>query len=43
MIDTSAFKKGVCLVFRDEPVVITDISVSTPTTTGIKSNRRRIR
>lgn len=37
MIDTSAFKKGVCLVYRDEPVVITDLSVSTPTARGANS------
>ncbi|MCP3917535.1 MAG: elongation factor P [bacterium] len=34
MIDTSAFKKGVCLVYKDQPVMITDMSVSTPTARG---------
>lgn len=34
MIDTSAFKKGVCLTYKGQPVVITDMSVSTPTARG---------
>jgi elongation factor P len=34
MIDTNAFKKGVCLLFRGQPVVITDLAVSTPTARG---------
>ena len=31
MIDTSSFKKGVCLQLRGEPVIIVDYQVSTPT------------
>ena len=34
MIDTSNFKKGVCLVYKDEPCIIVDYSVSTPTARG---------
>ena len=34
MIDTSAFKKGVCLVYKGGPVIIVDYSVSTPTARG---------
>ncbi|MEM6674701.1 MAG: elongation factor P [Planctomycetota bacterium] len=34
MLDTSDFKKGVCLVYRDEPCIIVDYSVSTPTARG---------
>ena len=34
MLDTSAFKKGVCLVFRKEPMIILDFTVSTPTARG---------
>ena len=34
MLDTSAFKKGVCLVFKGMPCMITDYSVSTPTARG---------
>ena len=34
MLDTSAFKKGVCIVFRSDPMVILDYSVSTPTARG---------
>lgn len=34
MIDTSAFKKSVCLVYKGEPVIIVDYSVSTPTARG---------
>jgi len=34
MIDTSSFKKGVCLVLRGGPVMILDYSVSTPTARG---------
>lgn len=34
MIDTTAFKKGVCLMLRGEPVIIADYSVSTPTARG---------
>ena len=34
MIDTSAFKKGVCLVYKGEPMMIVDLAVSTPTARG---------
>lgn len=34
MIDTSAFKKGACLMLRGEPVMIVDYQVSTPTARG---------
>ncbi len=34
MIDTSSFKKGVCLVLKGEPVIIVDYTVSTPTARG---------
>jgi elongation factor P len=34
MIDTSGFKKGVCLIYRGEPVIIADYTVSTPTARG---------
>jgi len=34
MIDTSSFKKGVCLQLRGEPVMIVDYQVSTPTARG---------
>ena len=34
MIDTSAFKKGVCFVYKGEPMIIADYSVSTPTARG---------
>lgn len=34
MIDTSSFKKGRCLLLRGEPVMITDVQVSTPTARG---------
>ena len=34
MIDTSGFKKGVCLQLRGEPVMIVDYQVSKPTARG---------
>jgi len=34
MIDTTNFKKGLCLVYRDEPCIIVDYTVSTPTARG---------
>ena len=34
MIDTSAFKKGVCLVYKGDPVIIVSYTVSTPTARG---------
>ncbi len=34
MIETSDFKKGVCLVFRDAPMIIVDVTFSTPTARG---------
>ncbi len=34
MIDTSSFKKGVCLIYKGEPVIITSYTVSTPTARG---------
>lgn len=34
MIDTSGFKKGVCVVHRDQPCIIVDYTVSTPTARG---------
>lgn len=34
MLDTSDFKKGVCLVYKDEPCIIVDYTVSTPTARG---------
>ena len=34
MLDTSVFKKGVCLVYKGEPMIILDYSVSTPTARG---------
>ena len=37
MIDTSAFKKGVCLVYKGEPMMVVDYSLSTPTARGANS------
>ena len=34
MIETNAFKRGVCLVFRDQPMMIVDVNFSTPTARG---------
>lgn len=34
MLDTSNFKKGVCLVYKGDPMIIADYSVSTPTARG---------
>lgn len=34
MIEASSFKKGVCIVYKGEPVVIVDYTVSTPTARG---------
>ncbi len=34
MIDTTGFKKGVCIVYKDEPCIIVDYTVSTPTARG---------
>ena len=34
MIDTTDFKKGVCFVFKGEPCIIVDYTVSTPTARG---------
>ncbi len=34
MLDTTNFKKGVCLVYKGEPMIIADYSVSTPTARG---------
>jgi elongation factor P len=34
MIDTSTFKKGVCLVYKGDPVIIVSYTVSTPTARG---------
>lgn len=34
MIDTSSFKRGVCLQFRGEPMIIVDVTFSTPTARG---------
>ncbi len=34
MIETNTFKKGVCLVYKGEPMIIVDYSVSTPTARG---------
>ena len=34
MIDVSDFKKGVCLVYKDAPMIIVDVSYSTPTARG---------
>lgn len=34
MIDTAAFKKGVCLVYKGDPVIIVSYTVSTPTARG---------
>lgn len=34
MIETSGFKKGVCLVYKGEPMVIVDVTFSTPTARG---------
>lgn len=34
MIDTGNFKKGVCFIFRGEPVIIIDQTLSTPTARG---------
>lgn len=34
MIDTTNFKKGVCFVFRGDPVMIIDQTLSTPTARG---------
>ena len=37
MIDTSDFKKGVCILYKNEPCIIVDFSVSTPTARGANS------
>jgi elongation factor P len=34
MIESSGFKKGVCLVYKGEPMVIVDVTFSTPTARG---------
>ncbi len=34
MIETSQFKKGVCLVYKGEPMMIVDVTFSTPTARG---------
>jgi elongation factor P len=34
MIETNAFKKGVCFVYKGEPMIIADYTVSTPTARG---------
>ena len=34
MIETNAFKRGVCLQFRGEPMIIVDVTFSTPTARG---------
>lgn len=34
MIETSEFKKGVCLVYKGAPMVIVDVTFSTPTARG---------
>ena len=34
MLDTTNFKKGLCVVHRDEPCIIVDYTVSTPTARG---------
>jgi elongation factor P len=34
MIETNGFKKGVCIVYKGAPVIIADMSVSTPTARG---------
>jgi len=34
MIETSSFKKGVCLVYKGAPMMITDVNFSTPTVRG---------
>jgi elongation factor P len=34
MIETSDFKKGVCLVYKGAPMVIVDVTFSTPTARG---------
>jgi elongation factor P len=34
MIDVSDFRKGVCLVYKDEPMVIVSVTFSTPTARG---------
>ena len=34
MIDVSGFKKGVCLRYRDAPMMIVDVTFSTPTARG---------
>ncbi|MCA9003281.1 MAG: elongation factor P, partial [Planctomycetes bacterium] len=34
MIDTSAFKKSVCFLYKGEPMIIVDYTVSSPTARG---------
>lgn len=34
MIDVSDFKKGVCLVYKNAPMIIVDVTFSTPTARG---------
>jgi len=34
MIDTSSFKRGVCLVYKGAPMMIADVAFSTPTARG---------
>jgi elongation factor P len=37
MIETSEFKRGVCIVFKGAPMVIEDVTFSTPTARGANS------
>ena len=34
MIETNGFKKGVCLVYKGAPMIIVDVTFSTPTARG---------
>jgi elongation factor P len=34
MIEVSQFKKGLCIVFKDAPMIIVDVNFSTPTARG---------
>lgn len=47
MIETSKFKKGVCLVFKGEPMIIVDVTFSTPTARGantiVKTKMRNLK
>ncbi len=40
MIEVAEFKKGVCILFRDAPMIIVDVTFSTPTARGANTIAR---